>query len=111
MRPEFLETDAAVAQAAAWGCQPVEVVRTTERSHIFTHVEWKMKGVLMTCQTPAEAFVWRTAEEIAQELSLPTAFRQFSAFYRNPEQCISSSAGFRRLHFLADYDILTVSIP
>lgn len=39
-----------------------------------------MKGVLMTCQTPAEGFVWRTAEEIAQELSLPTAFRQFSAF-------------------------------
>lgn len=76
----ILETDAAVAQAAAWGCQPVEVVRTTERSHIFTHVEWKMKGVLMTCQTPAEGFVWRTAEEIAQELSLPTAFRQFSAF-------------------------------
>ena len=76
----ILETDAAVAQAAAWGCQPVEVVRTTERSHIFTHVEWKMKGVLITCQTPAEGFVWRTAEEIAQELSLPTAFRQFSAF-------------------------------
>jgi A/G-specific adenine glycosylase len=48
-----------------------------ERKHIFTHVEWELYGVYLTCARQDEQFVWKTAAEITKEISLPTAFRQF----------------------------------
>lgn len=67
----------AIAQAARWGCQPVDLLRTAEKQHIFTHVQWQLFGVYLRCAYPCEAFVWKTPAEIAAEISLPTAFRQF----------------------------------
>lgn len=70
-------TEEAIAQVSAWHCQPQDVLQTVERRHIFTHVEWEMYGVYLTCARQDEQFVWRSAQEIAAEISLPTAFRQF----------------------------------
>ena len=68
---------AALDQAAAWGVHPKELLKTVEKSHIFTHVRWDMTGVYLTCGQPAGPFRWVTAEEIREEVGLPTAFRQF----------------------------------
>ena len=68
---------AALDQAAAWGVHPKELWKTVEKSHIFTHVRWNMTGVYLTCGQPAGPFRWVTAEEIREEVGLPTAFRQF----------------------------------
>ncbi len=48
-----------------------------EARHVFTHVEWTMHGILAACEREPEGFTWRTAEEIARECSIPTAFRAF----------------------------------
>lgn len=75
--PGICDESAAIAQARAWQCQPTDLTQTVEKQHIFTHVEWKLFGVYLTCAHRSPDFVWKTKEEIATEISLPTAFRQF----------------------------------
>ena len=46
--------------------------------HLFTHVEWRMRGWLLDCETPFGPFTWASADEIAREYSIPSAFRAWS---------------------------------
>ena len=54
-----------------------EVCRQVEKNHIFTHIEWKMRGFYLEMTEKSEKFQWFTPEEIEQNAALPTAFRQF----------------------------------
>ena len=51
--------------------------RTVERSHIFTHIQWNMRGWYLSVAEMNEKFVWLEAERIRREAALPTAYRQF----------------------------------
>ena len=74
---DLLTTEAALAQAEAFGLRPRELRRQAERKHIFTHIRWEMRGIYMEVAEPAGDFIWLTAEEIEKQAALPTAFRQF----------------------------------
>lgn len=67
----------AIQQASAWGCKPVAIEKTVQKTHIFTHIAWQMFGVYLTCEAMPERFVWKTAQELETEITLPTAFRMF----------------------------------
>ena len=54
-----------------------EVYRQVEKSHIFTHIEWKMRGYYLEVTRQDERFTWLTAEQIVSDAALPTAYRQF----------------------------------
>ena len=54
-----------------------EVYRQVEKNHIFTHIEWKMRGYYLEVTQQNESFTWLTAEQITAEAALPTAYRQF----------------------------------
>lgn len=60
-----------------WGIRPGQLLRQVERQHIFTHIRWQMQGLYLEVAEKNEAFVWLSAEEIQQQVALPTAFRQF----------------------------------
>lgn len=75
--PDIHTTEEAIAQVSVWHCQPQDLLQTVERRHIFTHVEWEMYGVYLTCARQDSQFDWYSAQEIAALISLPTAFRQF----------------------------------
>ena len=49
-----------------------------ETVHVFSHVEWHMRGYLLRCGRETEGFVWVTPEE-RRALAIPGAFR----FYLN----------------------------
>lgn len=53
------------------------IYRQVEKNHIFTHIEWKMRGFYMEVAEKGEDFFWFSAEEIAKTAALPTAYRQF----------------------------------
>ncbi len=72
-----LTAEEAMQTARQWGLQPSELLRTVDRVHIFSHVEWHMRGVYFLCRETPETFQWVTPEEIETEISLPTAFRMF----------------------------------
>ena len=75
--PDKLDTEAAICQCRQWGLNVTDVKKQLERTHIFTHIRWEMRGIYLEVSAPAGDFVWLTEAQIRQEAALPTAFRQF----------------------------------
>lgn len=73
----WLETEQALTAVAQWSLNPTELMRQVHRKHIFTHIQWEMRGFYLEVSQPSDAFIWLTAEEIRNQAALPTAFRQF----------------------------------
>ena len=45
--------------------------------HIFTHIEWRMRGYLISCETASPDLVWASPEEIRSEYAVASAFRTY----------------------------------
>ncbi len=75
--PGTLEIDDALSAVEAFGLHPKELLRQVDRSHIFTHIRWEMRGIYLEIQEIGGNFHWMTADKIRQNAALPTAFRQF----------------------------------
>ena len=67
----------ALAEAEKWGIQPREIFKEISRKHIFTHIQWNMKGIYLEVADMPSNFQWFTEEEVNTLAALPTAFRQF----------------------------------
>lgn len=48
-----------------------------EARHLFTHVEWRMSGFLITLPRASDGFTWATAEAIRASYSVPTALKAY----------------------------------
>lgn len=72
-----LDAGAALQTAAAWGVQPLCVEALESRRHVFTHIEWNMRGFLVSCGCENDAFIWQTPADIQARYALPTAYRRF----------------------------------
>ena len=72
-----LEAAHALSAVEAMGLNPRELLRQVERSHIFTHIRWDMRGYYIEVAAPEGDYQWLTSEEIETKAALPTAFRQF----------------------------------
>ena len=72
-----LDTAQALEAVEKLGLRPEELLREVRRKHIFTHIQWNMKGIYLEVSDTAGDFRWFTAEEINTQAALPTAFRQF----------------------------------
>ena len=59
------------------GLKPKDIKRQVEKKHIFTHIEWRMRGIYMEVAGEQPSFAWLTREQIEKDAALPTAFRQF----------------------------------
>ena len=72
-----LTVDDAVRWAEEHGVQPVGLLRSVHRTHIFTHIRWEMIGYLLDCAAKSADFVWAGREALTEAYALPTAFRMF----------------------------------
>ena len=75
--PGTLEIPQIIEEMEKKGVSMKEIIRQVERSHIFTHIKWVMRGVYMEVKACAPGYSWFTAGEISRDAALPTAFRQF----------------------------------
>lgn len=73
----LLDAQQALALLDRWGLTPEELTRTRERTHIFTHVEWKMRCYDIRTAAPAGDLTWVDGARFQQDIALPTAFRIF----------------------------------
>ena len=73
----WLEPTEALTTVEQMGLHPRELLRQVQRRHIFTHIQWEMRGIYLEVAQPDGEYVWLTAEEINEKAALPTAFRQF----------------------------------
>jgi A/G-specific adenine glycosylase len=72
-----LGTAQAVEAVEALGLHPRQLRRQVERQHIFTHIQWEMRGYYLDVAQPQGEFEWLTPAQITGQAALPTAFRQF----------------------------------
>ncbi|MBE6983659.1 MAG: A/G-specific adenine glycosylase [Ruminococcaceae bacterium] len=75
--PEALSGQAAADRAGELGFSVNNLLYEVEKSHIFTHITWKMRGIYLEAATCCEGYTWLTREEIKATAALPTAYRQF----------------------------------
>lgn len=75
--PGKLDTAAAIDQVEQNGLKVRDILRQVEKKHVFTHIQWNMRGIYMEVAEEAGDFAWLTREQIEEEAALPTAFRQF----------------------------------
>ncbi len=61
--------------AKAAGGVVLSAVPCGEAVHVFTHVEWHMRGFLLSLSEERGDWVWKTAAEIRESCSIPTAFK------------------------------------
>ena len=73
------EEDVRKAAESAFG--PISsVTLLPDALHIFTHVEWRMRGYLIECETASPDLIWATPEEIRSEYAVASAFRVYKKF-------------------------------
>lgn len=83
--PGKLEAQQAVDAAKALGLHTRQVRLSLDKSHIFTHVQWNMRGFYLEVTDCTLDFQWFSADEIEKNIALPTAFRQFWGEERRKE--------------------------
>ena len=75
--PGTLEVPQALAWVEEQGLRPKELLRQVQRKHIFTHIQWNLRGIYLEVKNQGGGFTWLTAERIEEQTALPTAYRQF----------------------------------
>jgi A/G-specific adenine glycosylase len=51
---------------------PLEAVR-----HVFTHIEWRMRGSIVGCLNQPAGYRWVDRAQLASEITLPSAYKLF----------------------------------
>jgi len=75
--PGKLELPAALEKVEEYGLKLKEIYRQVEKKHVFTHIEWQMRGYYLEVAEPEGSFLWLTPEQMDAQAALPTAYRQF----------------------------------
>ncbi len=73
----WLEPEDALTAVEDMGLKPRELLRQVHRKHIFTHIQWEMRGIYLEVSQPLGGYTWLSGAEIEEKAALPTAFRQF----------------------------------
>ena len=58
----------ALQAAENFGVNPIELLRETHKTHIFTHIRWEMVGYHIRCREKNGIFLWVTPRRIAKHL-------------------------------------------
>ena len=75
--PGKLELTAAMEMVEENGLKVRDIIAQVEKKHIFTHIEWHMRGIYLEVQEKTGEYIWTHRDRIRQDAALPTAFRQF----------------------------------
>ena len=57
--------------------EPLDITFIKESKHVFTHIDWYMRGYRVSVKEAGGRFIWVTEEEREAAYPLPTAFRRF----------------------------------
>lgn len=72
-----LEPNQALQTIQDMGLCPTELYRQVHRKHIFTHIQWQMRGYYIEVAEAVGELIWFSQEEMDKKAALPTAYRQF----------------------------------
>ena len=72
-----LSPEQALDWIRAMGMTPRDICLQAEKIHVFTHVQWNMRGLYITVAEPCDRLHWVAGNILEKEYALPTAYRQF----------------------------------
>ena len=73
-----LDEAGAAITLAQWGLMVRHIEPIGTAKHVFTHIEWQMKGYYAEVEGESDSFRWVTRGEL-DTLAIPTAFKRFTA--------------------------------
>ncbi len=73
----YLTDEEIIEQLAEWGLAAKSITPLGDAKHVFTHIDWMVKGYEITVSEKSDRFLWATPQELAQQYALPTAFQKF----------------------------------
>ena len=76
--PGALDEAAAGGVLADWGLTPMDWKKKIAAKHLFTHVEWRMTGYLLTVRGEGPALTWADRGDL-DRLTVPSAFGKLLA--------------------------------
>ena len=59
-----------------WGLAPTAIAFIKNAKHVFTHIDWLMKGYAVTVNDESGDFLWVTDDQLREIYALPTAFQK-----------------------------------
>ena len=60
-----------------WQLTSMKISFLKNAKHVFTHIDWHMKGYLVTVEQQCSQFLWVSPQELSEKYPLPTAFQTF----------------------------------
>ena len=72
----FFRDEEILAHLKEWGLEPQTVSFYREAKHVFTHIDWFMRGYRAGVQQKADRFIWVSPQELQENYALPTAFQK-----------------------------------
>ncbi len=72
---------------AQWGFEVKNLAPIGSAKHIFTHIEWQMKGYFAEVKQETGGFIWSDASAFSA-LPMPSAFRRFTSIAREKLEAI-----------------------
>ena len=79
--PESLDEAGALLALAQMGLSAESIAPAGSAKHIFTHIEWDMKGYFAEVSGENDDLIWTDADAF-NALALPTAFKKYTALVR-----------------------------
>ena len=79
--PESLDEAGALLALAQLGLTVQSISPAGSAKHIFTHIEWDMKGYFAEVSGENDDLIWADADAF-DALALPTAFKKYTALVR-----------------------------
>ena len=73
----FLSAEEMARALHEWGLRGQAVGTAIEAKHVFTHIDWYMRGQKVDVTEEGGDFLWVTPEALAETYALPAAFRPF----------------------------------
>ncbi|MEG1849331.1 MAG: NUDIX domain-containing protein, partial [Oscillospiraceae bacterium] len=73
----WLDEASVAALVRSWGLTVCAIEPLEAAKHIFTHIEWRMRGWRIYCENGAAlppGWLWADAASLAQQVALPSAF-------------------------------------
>ena len=84
--PGHLKADEVIAYCKSIGLMPVRIEELTNAKHIFSHVEWHMKGYFVKVdeleKTNQKNFLFIHPKEIEKEYPIPSAFEKYMDIWK-----------------------------
>lgn len=84
--PGHLKADEVISYCKSIGLMPVRIEELTNAKHIFSHVEWHMKGYFVKVdeleKTNQKNFLFIHPKEIEKEYPIPSAFEKYMDIWK-----------------------------